>query len=58
MDIILDVDKSQEKALNLALNKLKGEWDYGKLTSLLKEFDDIPEFDIELTGFDVIEPWR
>ena len=53
--IILDVDKAQEKALNLALNKLRGEWDYGKLTSLLKEFDDIPEFDIELTGFDVIE---
>jgi hypothetical protein len=53
--IILDVDKSQEKALNLALNKLKGEWDYGKLTSLLKELDDLPDFDIELTGFDVIE---
>jgi hypothetical protein len=53
--IILDVDKAQEKALNLALNKLKGEWDYGKLTSLLKELDDLPDFDIELTGFDVIE---
>jgi len=53
--VVLDLDKPKEKALNLALNKRRGEWDYGKLTSLLKEFDDYGDFDIELTGFDVIE---
>jgi len=53
--VVLDLDKRKEKALNLALNKLRGEWDYGKLTSLLREFDEITDFDMELTGFDVIE---
>lgn len=53
--IRVDLPKQKEKALNLALNRLKGEWDYGKLTNLLTEFEDDVDFDIELTGFDVIE---
>jgi len=52
----LDIDKAKEKALNLALNKINGEWDYEKLSSLLKGFDELPEpFDMDLTGFDIIE---
>jgi hypothetical protein len=53
--IRVKLDKLQEKALNLALNRLSGEWDYGKLSSLLSEFEMAADFDIELTGFDCIE---
>lgn len=53
--IRLDLDKRREKALNLALNKLAGEWDYDKLGSMISEFESDPSFDIELTGFDAIE---
>jgi hypothetical protein len=51
----LDLDAKREKALNLALNKLAGEWDYTKLSALLLEFEGEPGFDIELTGFDGLE---
>lgn len=53
--IRVNLDKKKEKALNLALNRLGGAWDYGKLTNMLNEFESDLEFDIELTGFDIIE---
>lgn len=43
--------EAQEKALNLALNKISGEWDEVKLQPLLEELS-LSELDIELTGFD------
>ena len=46
----LDLDKIQEKALNLALNKISGEWDIDLLKDLLIELDS-GAIDIELTGF-------
>lgn len=46
--IVLDLTKSKEKALNLALNKITGDWDKKKLERLFK---DIEEMDIGLTGF-------
>lgn len=46
--------EEHEKALNLALNKISGEWDSGKLSALLDELN-LNEFDIELTGFDDLE---
>jgi hypothetical protein len=51
----VDVDKKREKALNLALNKLSGEWDYDKLTGLLGELEGLGDLDLELTGFDDAE---
>lgn len=45
----LDITKAKEKALNLALNKIHGEWDDAKLAELLYELKDLPE--IDLTGF-------
>lgn len=48
--VIVDLDKTKEKALNIALNKIEGEWDYPKLKDLLIEIDT-GEFDIETTGF-------
>lgn len=45
---VVDMDETQEKLLNLALNKAKGEWDEEKLESLLKDVN--PEC-LENTGF-------
>ena len=52
--VVVDLDETKEKALNLALNKIQGDWDYPKLKDLLLELDT-GEFDIELTGFDMDE---
>ena len=49
--VIVNLDDKEEKALNLALNKITGEWDYEKLTTLFKEMDE-GNFDITATGFD------
>lgn len=46
--------EAQEKALNLALNKISGEWDEVKLQPLLEEIQ-LSNLDISLTGFDEIE---
>lgn len=47
--VVVDLDDKREKALNLALNKIVGEWDKEKLEDLLVELKDEPE--LELTGF-------
>jgi len=52
--VVVDLDEIKEKALNLALNKIQGDWDYLKLKDLLQELDT-GEFDLELTGFDIGE---
>lgn len=44
-------DAAHEKALNLALNKISGDWDFDKLQPLLEELD-VEGFDLKLTGFD------
>lgn len=43
--------EEHEKALNIALNKISGQWDFDKLDSLLGELNSL-DFDVELTGFD------
>jgi len=48
--IIVDLDKQKEKMLNIALNKISGDWDRGRLKDILEELDT-GEFDISLTGF-------
>ena len=52
--VVVDLDETKEKALNLALNKIQGDWDYLKLKDVLQDLDT-GEFDIELTGFDLGE---
>lgn len=47
-------DEDHEKALNLSLNKISGDWDYDKLTNVLSSLQNT-EFDMDLTGFDEIE---
>ena len=48
---VVDRNKTQEKALNVALNKISGDWDMDKLADLLKDLD-AEEFDLSLTGFE------
>lgn len=48
--VVVDLDKTKEKALNIALNKISGEWDNDKLEELLAELNSL-DFDLEITGF-------
>lgn len=47
---VLNLNKTQEKALNLALNKISGEWDYNKLEDILAELKEA-DIDMDTTGF-------
>lgn len=47
---IVDLDKAKEKALNIALNKISGEWDNAKLEELLAELKN-EDIDMDITGF-------
>ena len=47
-------DLAKEKACNVALNKISGDWDNDKLKIVLEEIELSP-IDVSLTGFDEIE---
>ena len=47
---VVDLDEEQEKQLNIALNKIEGEWDNELLRDLLNELDELGA--AEATGFD------
>jgi len=48
------LDEAQEKAANIALNKLSGEFDMPKLKDILEEID-VGEIDVDITGFSLEE---
>ena len=48
--VVMDCDEQTEKACNIALNKVGGEWDFSTLADLLGELNT-GAFDMELTGF-------
>ena len=52
--VVVELTEEREKALNLALNKIQGDWDETKLSALMAEFD-ATTFDVSLTGFDADE---
>jgi len=52
--VVVDMDKNKEKALNIALNKITGEWDFDQLALLMEELK-LEDYDLELTGFDFSE---
>jgi DNA modification methylase len=52
---VVDLSIEKEKALNIALNKIQGDWDEQKLALLLDELTNVPEFNVELTGFETEE---
>lgn len=45
---VVDLDEKQEKLLNVALNRIEGQWDYEKLQDLFEEFS---AEDIFATGY-------
>ena len=47
-------DPNREKALNIALNKISGDWDFSKLGEIFEEMK-VEGFDVDLTGFEEIE---
>src|SRR5690606_34084992 len=53
--VVVNLSPEKEKALNLALNKIQGDWDEQKLAELLSELVQIPDLNIELTGFELDE---
>ena len=52
--VIVDLSEAQEKALNIALNKINNSWDNEKLNALLEDLQST-DIDITLTGFDLNE---
>ena len=49
--VIIDVDKTKEKALNIALNKISGEWNKELLADLIKDLQKL-DYDVSFTGFE------
>lgn len=52
--VFVDLSEAQEKALNIALNKISNDWDDEKLSALLEDLQST-DIDITLTGFDLSE---
>ena len=52
--VVIDVDKTKEKALNVALNKISGEWNQELLGELIKDLQDL-DYDVAFTGFEPAE---
>ena len=48
---VVDIDKTREKALNIALNKITGAWDDSLLADLMKDLEN-SNFDLGKTGFE------
>lgn len=52
--VVVELPEDKEKALNIALNKINGEWDNDKLALLIADLQGA-DFDVSLTGFDPAE---
>src|SRR5574344_2252298 len=52
--VVVELTETKEKALNVALNKISGDWDKDKLALLIADLQGF-DFDVSLTGFDPSE---
>nr|WP_156778905.1 site-specific DNA-methyltransferase [Clostridium formicaceticum] len=52
---VVDLSDSKEKALNIALNKISGDWNEEKLSQIFKNLQEDINIDVELTGFEIEE---
>lgn len=52
--VVVEMNEEKEKALNIALNKISGEWDKDKLALLITDLQG-SDFDVSLTGFEPAE---
>lgn len=48
---VVDLDKTKEKALNVALNKITGAWNEQLLADLIVDLQNV-DFNVDLTGFE------
>jgi len=49
--VVIEMSDEKEKALNIALNKISGDWDKDKLALLISDLQGT-DFDVSLTGFE------
>lgn len=49
--VVVNLNEEKEKALNIALNKISGDWDKDKLALLMTDLQ-ASDLDVSLTGFD------
>lgn len=49
--VVVNLNEDKEKALNVALNKISGDWDKDKLALLMTDLQ-ASDLDVSLTGFD------
>ena len=52
--VVVELNEDDEKGLNIALNKITGDWDLEKLNAAIEDLKKA-NFDISLTGFDLEE---
>ena len=52
--VVVELSEEKEMALNVALNKISGDWDKNKLALLIADLQGA-DFDVSLTGFDPAE---
>ena len=52
--VVIEMNEEKEKALNIALNKISGDWDKDKLMLLIADLQGA-DFDVSLTGFESAE---
>lgn len=49
--VVVELSEEKEEALNIALNKINGDWDNDKLALVISDLQGV-DFDVTLTGFD------
>ena len=49
--VVIEIDKTKEKALNIALNKVTGEWNKELLADLIKDLQSL-DYNVSMTGFE------
>ncbi|MVB09480.1 DNA methylase [Caprobacter fermentans] len=52
--VVVDMDEAREKALNIALNKISGDWDTAKLAEVFKDIEQYG-ISLDITGFEAPE---
>lgn len=52
--VVVDMDEAREKALNIALNKISGDWDTAKLADIFKDIEQYG-ISLDITGFEAPE---
>lgn len=53
---VVDLDEHEEAALLVAMNKIEGRWDDGKLAALVDELGDSIDFDLPSVDLDIELP--